>query len=253
MNELQAKNSVKVLQGSIEFLGYEQLKTQALEVAKIIRETEVNEETVKHAKKLLASANKAVNELEDRRISIKKELMEPYQDFELKVKEIVGIVKEADNEIRSKVRELEQLERDEKESQLKEIWGLRYRPYRTAPGFLTFEDWLTPQHLNKTMSIKKAEEDMAQWMEARSRDVMVIMDMEHGVDILSEYRNCLDLGMAVATVNQRTLDREKIERVMPKTEHTAPVTIFIIEDPKDAALAEMLMKANNVTYKKETK
>ena len=253
MGKLTETGRIWTKPGVVNFPGYESLRAQAVEVARIIQEMDVSEESIKDAKKMLATANKSIKELEDARIGVKKDLLEPYQDLETKIKEIVGIVRDAESEARSKIRQLEEQERDQKEEELRSIWGLRHRPYEKSLAFLEFEDWLTPQHLNKTMSIKKAEEDMTQWLEAKSRDVLVIMGMEYGVDILSEYKSCLDLGLAVATVKQRALDREKIERVMPKAEHTAPVTVFIIEDPKDAALTEMLMKSNNVTYKKEIK
>lgn len=251
MNELQTKNSVKVLQGSVEFLGYEQLKVQALEVAKIIRETEVNEETIKNAKKLLASANKAVNELEDRRISIKREIMTPYQDFELKVKEIVGIVKEADNEIRSKVRELEQLERDKKENQLRDIWELRIRPYKDITKILSFEDWLEPSYLNKSIPINKVEENMTQWLEVRKKDIGTINSLGDSVDILAEYATCLDLSESIRRVQERNKTKETISKTYgkPKTK----VTVFYIEDETQAKFTEMLLKENKINYIKEIK
>lgn len=253
MDDIRLRESIKVGEGYVLFPAYKGLKSQAEQVAQMIREMEVSEESIKEAKKLLAEANKSVKALEDTRISIKKQILAPYDTFEAQVKEITGIVKEAEQEVRGKVRELEELERDRKEDELRDIWDLRFRPYAIKLSFLTFEDWLTPQHLNKTVSLKKAEEEMAQWLEAKSRDVMVMMGMEYGIDILSEYKSCLDLGLAVATVKQRVQQREEIKRVIPTVEQGIPVTIFIVEDPKDATLTEMLLKQNNINYKKETK
>lgn len=253
MSDIRLRDGVGITVGAIIFPAYETLKAQAEQVAQIIREMDVSEETVKEAKKLLADANKSVKTLEDNRISIKKEMLAPYEQFEAQVKEITAIVKEAEQEVRAKVRELEELERDKKEQELRSIWGLRFRPYETKLSFLTFEDWLNPNHLNKTMSIKKSEDDMAQWLEVKARDVAVIMGMQYGIDILSEYKQCLDLGLAVATVNQRNLQREEIQRVIPKVEHQDPVTIFIIRDPKDATLTEMLLNQNKIDYEKEIK
>lgn len=97
MQELILNDDIetKVIQGSISFPMYEELKDQALRVAKFVSSIDVTEDTVKQSKKLLATVNKSVKALEDRRIAIKKELLEPYSEFEAQVKEIVTIVKDA--------------------------------------------------------------------------------------------------------------------------------------------------------------
>ena len=257
MSELQVLNSVQVRLGSIEFPGYSDLKGKALQVAKIIRETEVNEETIKTAKKLLAEANKAVKELEDRRIGVKKQMMGPYLEFEDQVKEIVAIVKDADQEVRSKVRELEEIERDNKEQALKEIWNTRMRPYRDELEFLVFEDWLEPYHLNKSTPISKIEEDMAAFLSAKCSDVIAIKSLENSIDILDEYTRSLDMALSIQTVTQRIKNKEELNKkygaVNAVIDQPTKITVFYIEDDAQARLAEILLKDNNIKFIKEIK
>ena len=87
---------IQVKQGSVLFSDYEEIKEQAHKLAKHIEAFEVNESNLKESKKLLAAVNKKCKQLEDARIKIKKMMLEPYQDFENQVKEIVLIVKDAD-------------------------------------------------------------------------------------------------------------------------------------------------------------
>ncbi len=76
----------------------------------------------------------------------------PYNDFEKQVKEIVGIVKDADNEVRSKVRELDEKERETKKELIKKEWELRTEDWEHS-SIYKFEEFLEEQHLNKSVSI----------------------------------------------------------------------------------------------------
>ena len=122
MNELSNLINVEVEKGSIKFPAYETLKEQALEVARIVSETDVTQENVKESKKMLANVNKSVKELESRRIAVKKAILEPYTEFEKQIKEIVAIVKDADEIVRIQVKDLEEVERSDKRDELENIW-----------------------------------------------------------------------------------------------------------------------------------
>src|SRR4051794_7228445 len=105
---------IVVKQGSIQFNDYENVKQQAIKLAEEIKTVEVTEDNIKQSKKLLAAVNKRLKELDDKRISIKKVMLEPYQLFEEQVKEIAAIVKDADQDVREQVKYLEEFERLEK-------------------------------------------------------------------------------------------------------------------------------------------
>lgn len=250
MNELQIKDAVKIRQGIVEFPTKDEFIANARMVAETIRDTEVTEETVKANKKMLAASAKVRKAIDEKRIEVKKAMLEPYLAFEEDCKEIIAIIDEAETIARAKVRKLEEQEREKKEEDLKEVWTLRFRPYKEDLAFLTFEDFLRPQHLNKTETIKKVEEQMAQWLEARRNDIRVISTMPDSLEIMTEYKSCIDLALSINTVQERKRRAEEISKVIPK-EKKEPITIFIIENAKDAKLTEMLLNENNITYKKE--
>lgn len=254
MDDLQIKDQIKVKKGIVVFDGFENIKLQALEIYRICKETVVSEETIKENKKMLANLNKGVKALDAKRIEAKKEILSPYEILEGQIKEITGIAKEAELLVRDQIRVLEEQERDEKEAELRELWELRFRPYTKSLGFIKFEDFLTPQHLNKSLSVKKIEDEMATWLESMQNSVQAIIGMENQVEVLAEFQQCLDLPLAISTVTQRKA-REKdvqvsVEKLAPKS---STVTVFIIEDEKDAKLAEMLLKENKIKFAKETK
>lgn len=258
MNNLKptSVDNIRVEVGSIHFPEYETLKTQALQVADYVRSIEVTEENIKDAKKELANANKAVKAIEDRRISIKKEMLKPYDIFETMIKEIVGIVKDADGEVREKVRALEEKEREEKRDLIESEWQKRAATW-DYKKYYEFEDFLKPTHLNKTTSMKSIVEEIESFILEKTDDINFLKH-SFGEDYVIEYVQNKDL--LIRDVIRRMDERKAIqdlaselEEIDDFTEKKKTITIFIIENEKDALLAEMMLKEHDIKFKKETK
>ena len=210
MNEIMEQDiQIVVQEGEINFSEYEKLKQEAIEVAEWVRSLDVNEENMKETKKVLAQVNKSVKMLEDKRISVKKQLLEPYIGFEAQVKEIVGIVKEADGVARDKVRELEELERVNKELDIEDIFNARIGAYDY--DFVTFKDFIKPQHLNKSVSINKVEEEMVAFLEQVEADLKTIEYMNDN-RILNSYKQTLNLNLAIEQVKELDRLEEELNR-----------------------------------------
>lgn len=244
MNELQQVDNVIVKQGQIVFDDYEDLKKQALEVAEYVEKIEVNEESVKSAKKVLAAVNKSVKKLEDRRIAIKKEILEPYNEFEVKVKEIVGIVKEADTKVRDQVKELDEQERQKKRDEIEEIWNLRCEQYPFK--FLTFEDFITPQHLNKSVKIDKVEEEMVAFLEKVNREVNTITKLNNSKEVLIEYKKVLDFAQALENAQEREMSEKEVAEIIEESE--VKTYVIKIHSEKDFLFAKNLLEQNKIEF-----
>jgi hypothetical protein len=245
---------IQVVQGLVEFTDYQRIKEEAEALAEQIKTVDVNEENVKASKKLLAVVNRRLKELEDTRIGIKKTLLEPYQNFEEQVKEIVGIVKEADAEVREQVKLLEEFDRIEKEDAIKAIWEKRIAHYSFG-SLIPFEDFASPKHFNKTTSIDTVEKEMVSFLEKIQKDTNVIKTMENQDEIVSAYLGRYDLAEAIAIVTEQ-VTREKeiekktkalLEKLKPKEEEKQ-IFSFEVYDEKDFKLVEMFMKQNKITY-----
>lgn len=239
---------ITVYKGMVEFSQYEQLKAQALELAEMMATVEINDETIKESKKLLAAVNKKVKELEDRRITIKKFVLEPYTAFETQVKEIVGIVKEADEYLRQQVRQMEEMERSEKESILKSIFVKRKEMYSLA-DLLKFNDFLQPKHLNKTVTIDAVEKEMVEFLEATEKAYSVLNNMPDPLDHIYAYMETFDVAEAIGKVQKQKQHRERIQHIQ-KGMDNPPTTMktFTVFDQKDFLLVEMYMKNNKIKF-----
>ena len=236
---------IQIVQGLVQFNDYKRIKLEAEALAEEIKTVEVNEENVRASKKLLAIVNKRLKELEDTRISIKKTLLEPYQVFEEQVKEIVGIVKEADAEVREQVKLLEEFDRIEKEEAIKEIWNKRIIHYSLG-ALVPFEDFACPKHFNKTTSVDAVEKEMVAFLEHTQKDINVIQTMDNSNEIVSAYLGRYDLAEAIAIVTEQIARNKEIEKKTKALEKVSAkeeekqIFRFEIYDEKDLNLLKCL-------------
>lgn len=238
-----------VCQGSIEFLEFEQLKKQAQKLAEHIKTVEVTEETAKQSKKLLAVVNNRIKDLEGQRISIKKNMLEPYQLFENQLKEIVSIVKEADSVVREQIRELEEMERKQKQEALEEIFEKRKGMYRLG-DLISFEHFLQPKHLNKTQSIDATEKEMVAFLERTEKDVEVLQRLPDVQSHIDAYIQTFDLAETMVRIQSEKERRDRIQRsqLVSNRETSKIVKTFTVYDEKDFLLVEMYMKNNQIKF-----
>ena len=237
---------IQVTPGTIVFNEFEQLKEQALQLAANIETVEVNEENIQVSKKLLAAVNKRVKEMEEKRISIKKEILQPYETFESMVKEIVSIVKNADNKVREQIHELEEIEREEKRNAIHDIYNKRIQHYFFGETF-TFEDFLKPQHLNKSVSMKSIETDMVTWLEKIEADILVINGLPNSEEVLTEYYDTKDLGTALRIINDRNERKQQVSQLV-KPQVSKKTYTITLENEKDFILSQLLLQQNNIKF-----
>jgi hypothetical protein len=250
-----AIQTIQVVQGSVVFGSYQELKRQATELAGQIETVEVTEDNVKMSKKLLAEVNKRVKALEDKRISIKKEMLEPYQVFEEQVKEIVGIVKDADSLVRDQVKALEEQERLQKENEIREIWDKRINQY-SFKDIVQFMDFAKPKHVTKTITIQAVEKEMVQFLEKVESDMKVIYQLPEVDNHINAYLNTFDLGQAMTIVKQEQERKAQIELARKKATKQTPEKIAYlvsinVHNQKELKLLEMILEEHQFEYTTE--
>lgn len=232
----------------IMFPAYEFYKEQAEQIAEYVSGIEPTEENVKEVKKTLAQSRKFVKALSDRRIQIKKDLLQEFSEFETQVKEISGIIDTADTTVREKVRELEEAEREQKRLVILDLWNKRVTGYR-IDGLIPdlFDIWLQPRYLNATTTMKTIETEMVEFLEQTEQDMNALDNFDDEYRV--EYLGTLNLADAIATVKRREemLEAVREEQVDEEVEERAA---FIITGKKNIKLAEMVLKENDIEYVK---
>lgn len=232
---------------TVTFNGYEFYREQAVRIAQYVRSIEVTEENITAVKQELATARKGVKELDRRRIDIKKEIQSGYAEFERQLKEITAIIDDADKELGAKVRVLDEAERDRKKEQVRALWEKRVQQYAVnALDPNAFEKWLTPQHLNKTTTMKSIESDMVDWLEQREKDIELLRTMDD--EYLVEYLGTYDTTSAISAVNLR---HQMLETVRETAEPDEEKAIFVVHGKKDIKLAETILTENEINFERK--
>lgn len=156
-----------------------------------------NDDQIKEAKKDRASLNKLISALEAKRKEIKKQVMIPYEDFEKKEKELVGIIRQAVDNIDSQIKGYEEGLRQEKLKKVKEIYKEAIGDLdRTVPLERIFKDsWL-----NASTTLKSIKEEIAAIYAKVDADLKVINkeSSTYSYEMKEEYLKTFDLSAAMA-------------------------------------------------------
>lgn len=249
----------------VAFPNYEYYLGQAKQIAEYINNVELTEDSVKEAKTTLAAARKVADGLDRKRIDLKKQLLGNFSEFESQIREIQAVVSSAESDLREKVRELEELQREQKKDKIAEIWDKRFPQYKLAKfagSYEAFVKWLQPSFLNKNVSMKAVEQSMTDWLEERESDITACEGM--GEEYLTEYLSCYHLPTTITTVQERQKRATAIKEAMSdakaaewvdgiddEVDDGAEVGIFMVFGTANIALTERLLTENGIDFHKQ--
>lgn len=249
----------------VAFPNYEYYLAQARQIAEYINNVELTEDTIKEAKTTLAAARKVADGLDRKRIDLKKQLLGNFNVFENQIREIQAVVSSAESELRGKVKELDDLQREQKKEKVAEIWDKRFPQYKLAKftgSYEAFVKWLQPSFLNKNVSMKAVEQSMTDWLEERESDITACEGM--GEEYLTEYLSCYHLPTAITAVQARQTRAAAIKEALSDAKNAewvddfdeeidvdSEVAIFTISGKANIALAERLLTENGIKFHKQ--
>lgn len=192
---------------------FEELKEEITNKSALYKNMVYTDETIKDAKSDRALLNKFKTALEDKRKEVKKQCLEPYNQFEKQIKELVAIIDEPVKLICEQITEFEDREKAEKHEQIIELFNKA-----GFQSFVTLEQIYDPKWLNKSVSLKSIEEELTNTVYRIGHDVTTINSLkEYSFEALEHYKKTLDLAGAIAE-GQRLADIQK-----RKLEHEAEV------------------------------
>lgn len=197
MNELITVQQLPII---IERL--EGFKVEVLERVKFAETCVCDAETVKETKKYRAELNKQFKELDEQRKTVKTQIMEPYNVFEVKYNECVrDIFKAADAKLADKINEVEGALKAEKTGLLKAYFEELKQQLN-----LEWLDWFdVPINVTLSVSDKKLREQVKDWVYERANDIATIRLQSEGIqpELMLEYRKVLNLSEALRIVTER--------------------------------------------------
>ena len=229
---------IELSNGLILFNSYQLYKQQAEDARSFLLSLDVSPENEQECKRIVASARKISEQLNQEKIRIKKKVLEPYTDFENKVKEIIAIITEGEDVARDKLKAIDDKRREDKKEEIRAIWDKRCGSFEGGK-YLSFDMFLQDRHLNKTVPISEVETEMLKFLLDARNTIRYFEQKPLKDEYIEEYVKCLDALKAIDIVDRR---HEAI-----KAATTEPYLVIKIIGKADTILAKQLLK--DINYK----
>lgn len=193
----------------------QQLKEELTPRLKKYNELVVTEDSIKAAKDDKAALNKLKKAIEEQRISIKKQYLEPYNILEAQCKEVVALIDAPIQAIDKQIKAFDEIEKKQKYEALEQAFA-----ELNAPEWVTITDILNPKWENKTLKLDTLKAEMADKMQKINDDAAKIGEMygdkPYHLPILNRYKTTKDFSQtavyAVQLENEYKKEQERKAR-----------------------------------------
>lgn len=223
MNELIIVKQLPIIEENLKALK-DEIEMKASRAMNLV----CTEDTVKEVKAVRTDLNKEFTELEKQRIMVKAKVLEPYEAFEKVYKDCVSeIYKKADKDLKSKIDEIEDGLRKEKEEKVIEYF-IEYRDSKSI-DFVDFNKIGVKVGLSD--SLKSLKDKAKAFVDKICEDLDLIKTQEHKEEILVEYEKTLNASQAITTVVARHKALEAMQEKVANAE--------IIEAKEQERVAEV--------------
>lgn len=228
---------------------FEEIHKEVAEITERAMHLVVTEDNIKDIKKIRADLNKKFQTYEDQRKEIKRQILAPYEYFNKDYNEMIADAFEAaDNCLKKKIADSEDIVKREKEKELREY-------FEELAESLHLKEYLTYEQLNIKINLSDSMKRLTAIVHDKCvsiyNDIMMINLEQDKEDILVEYLIDYNFSRAKMTVlkrkeaaikikqSQETINKEieeenarveELEKsiIIPKTKQTI--------DPNDALL-----------------
>lgn len=162
--------------------------------------------TIGEAKKDRASLNKLADVIDGKRKEMKAKYLQPYEEFEKQAKELVAMVKAQSLEIDTQVKAYEQVKKDKKLEQIKEVYAAMIG---NLAELVPYEKLHNPKWLNVSTSESTVVEELGSKIDRIIAGLDSINSLNLDADITEQVKGVFlkdfDLAEALA-------ERERIEK-----------------------------------------
>ena len=197
--------------GTIDF-NFEDLKDALTAELELYKNLVFTEETKADAKKTVAELRKLKKQISDKRIEVKKLYMQPYTDFEAKVKELDKLINEPIAYISEQIDAFEQKRIEEKRELINEIYLELVSEREDIAGYAELNRVYDSKWENASTSKKTIQEAITSYLDSVDNDIAAIesMESEYEAKALMRYKETGVLSDALLTIRQWEKQKEEI-------------------------------------------
>ena len=221
---------------TIEF-NYDEIKNELEVRLEHYRGLTYTDNDIKSAKTDRATLNKFKDALENKRKEVKKQILTPYEQFEKQIKQLVGMVDDANNNIDTQIKNYEQAIKDAKLEEIKtffndNIGGLK--------DIVSFDSIFSQKWLNSSVNMKSIQEEITSTLAKITADLAVINDLksEFEVSIKNAYMRNYDLSEALREktrleeLKEKESQRQQHAKRQEEIKHPEPITAAPVQEIK---------------------
>ena len=210
------------------------------------------EDQMKSAKADRAKLNAMKKAISDRRIQVKKAVMEPYTKFEAEVSEVTALIDKPIAMIDGQIKEYEDRTKEEKKAALKKHFE---EIAADLEGILTFDRVFDQRYLNVSVSLNKAKADIQEKVDRVHTDLRSLEGFceEKYLTIAKDaYIRTLNVSDALAEARRlQEFDRKAEEERLRREEEAKEVAVKAAETQTAESVTEtpenVTKEAENVT------
>lgn len=213
MNELTL--AIKQNPGTIE-MNFDALEEQLDKKLADYKGAVFTEDSKAIAKSEVASLRKLKKDIEDGRKTVKKKWMEPYDQFEKRMKALSAKVDEPINAINEQMQAFEKKRKREKREEIRQAFDGVAADYEEYRDYISLDKLYDSRWENVSATMKSIKKDLVEKMEAIQTAVTSIKAMrsDKEPDALELYKRTYDLNRAIqmiTTYEQNKADALKRE------------------------------------------
>lgn len=203
VNEIQPSSPVT--------FNYEELKRELTEKTSYYETLVYTDDQMKDLKAEKAKLNSLKKALNDERIRVEREYMQPFNDFKGKINELIALIDKPVEALDKQFKEYEEKRKQDKQNAIEELFStIGFQP------FVKLEMIEDPKWLNVSVSLSKIEEQMKERMYQIGNDILTLEKLpEFGFEATEVYKRTLDINKAINEA------RKMSEVAKAKAEHEA--------------------------------
>lgn len=238
-NELIILEQLPVIKYQLEQLSKE-IKEKVDRANKLV----VSEDTVKDVKKTRAELNKEFTELETQRKQVKSAIMAKYDEFEEIYREnVADLYKNADLELKTKIDEVENNLKLEKEQELLDFFNQYKETYHL--DFLNFND--IGLNITLSASMKSLKDQIKDFCEKLDKDIQLIQTDENKDKLMLEYlRNGYDYQAAKLTLIEQEKQLEELRQQMEKKQEIEKQEEKVVEQVQEVIAPKEIIQEEEI-------
>lgn len=245
----------------IQFVGYDKTLEDVRRLVAEMEQQEVTEENIQTSKKLIASINKQIKELDKERLAVKREIMTPYDELNEKIQLLKSELNKGVTHINVQIKEITAREQEQRKLQIKDLFK-KYQKSYNAPQWLTFDKFIAKNPTlitNKATSAKKIRESVVYYFETFKQDYDLLKtqypDKDDRSAILIAYsKNGHNMQEAILDYASMIAEKERLEKEQARVKETKVPDIVILtgneqkqEAPKPVEYVTIKIKKDDLS------